>query len=64
MSSNQPLVHGPKFNVTMGVKYKGELWHISGCSGGPLLGFVYLLTGLGGKQVSVSEEELEPWTEK
>jgi hypothetical protein len=62
MAHQEPLVHGPKFNVATDVKYKDERWHVSGCSGGPLLGFVYLLTCLDdGKQVTVPEEELEPW---
>ena len=61
MAHDEPLVHGAKYNVATIVRYKDERWHVSGCSGGPLMGFVYLLTADDGKQVTVDEEELEPW---
>jgi hypothetical protein len=63
MSHDEPKAREPKFQISTGVKYKGELWNVSEYAGGALLGYKYTLTGIGGKKVTASEEELEPWTD-
>jgi hypothetical protein len=53
----------PRFKKGDFVKHQGKPWEVSGFAGGDLKGFLYRLTGEGGKTKNAPESELELWEE-